>query len=123
MAADVRAQIEKQRGYDIPIVIRRADGLTATVAAMPFDPESDLPKHFSVGFFDTLPDSSRVAGLDPDRSPPDSFAVHGSEVYLHCPNGGARTRLSHAWFESQLKVRCTIRNWNTVQRLLQMCAP
>lgn len=121
VAAEVRERISAQRGYEIPIVMRSVDSLAATIAAMPYDPDSDLAKHFSVGFFDALPNSGRVASLDPDRSPPDSFTVHGQEVYLHCPNGGARTRLSHAWFESQLKVRCTMRNWNTVLRLQQLC--
>jgi uncharacterized protein (DUF1697 family) len=122
VATGVRKQVEAQCGFDTPIITRSAEEFAAAVEAMPYDTESDIAKHFHVGFFDARPDAAQVAELDPDRSPPDRFSIQGSELYVHCPNGILRSRLTHTWFESQLAVRCTMRNWNTVQRLLRMCA-
>ena len=34
-------------------------------------------------------------------------------VYLYCPEGYGKTRLSNTFFEKRLKVRATTRNWRT----------
>ncbi len=68
-------------------------------------------------FLDTKP---KAAKLDPDRSPGDEFAVKGSEVYIHTPNGYGRSKLAPSWFEKGLGVRGTARNWNTVQKLVEL---
>jgi uncharacterized protein (DUF1697 family) len=62
----------------------------------------------------------RTGRPDPDRSPPDRFAVIGSEVHLNCPNGSARTKLTVDWFERSLGVRATARNWRTLERLIEL---
>jgi len=41
----------------------------------------------------------------------------GQEVYLHCPNGYGRSKLTNAYFEKQLGVAATTRNWKTVTKL------
>ena len=54
------------------------------------------------------------------RSPPDAFAVRGREIYLHLPNGMARTRLTNAYLEAILATTSTARNWRTVQAVLAL---
>ena len=44
----------------------------------------------------------RFQRLIPIDRPPDAFVVRGAGVYLHLPNGVARTKLSNAWFDSKL---------------------
>jgi uncharacterized protein (DUF1697 family) len=58
--------------------------------------------------------------LDPTRSAPDAFQVLGQEIYLHLPNGMARTKLTNAYFDSKLSTTCTARNWATVLKLSAM---
>jgi uncharacterized protein (DUF1697 family) len=36
------------------------------------------------------------------------------------PNGGARTRLTNAYFDSKLATTSTVRNWRTVVKLVEM---
>ena len=64
--------------------------------------------------------ASAIAGLDPARSAPDAFHVRGQEIYLHLPNGMARTKLTNAYFDSKLSTICTARNWATVLKLSEM---
>ena len=71
-------------------------------------------------FLSTRPDPRRVRGLDAHRSPPDAFAVQGREVYLSCPNGFARTKLTASYFDAQLGLVSTGRNWRTVTKLAQL---
>lgn len=116
----VEAEIRRRFGYEVPIVMRTAEELSEVVRRNPFQDEAAEPKTLQVGFLSETPEPGAVAALDPDRSPPDRFAVLGREVYLHCPNGIARSKLTNAWFDSKLRVISTMRNWTTVQKLLSM---
>ena len=51
---------------------------------------------------------------------PDEFEVVGREVYLHCPEGYGRSKLSNAYFERKLGVAGTTRNWRTVTTLAEL---
>jgi uncharacterized protein (DUF1697 family) len=62
---------------------------------------------------------TRTARLDPDRPPPDRFAVRGREIYLRLPDGMARTKLTNAYFDAKFATISTARNWRTVTKLLE----
>ena len=100
-------------------MIRSAAELAAVAATNPFldeEPDRDA-KTLHVAFLSARPTAAAVAKLDPDRSPPDAFAVHGREVYLSYPDGSGRSRLTLDYLEKTLGVTGTARNWRTVQRL------
>jgi hypothetical protein len=46
--------------------------------------------------------------------------VRGREVFLHLPNGMARTKLTNAYFDARLATTSTGRNWRTVNMILGM---
>jgi uncharacterized protein (DUF1697 family) len=50
----------------------------------------------------------------------DGFSLQGREIYLHCPNGYGRTRLTNVFFERKLDMPVTTRNWNTVNALYRI---
>ncbi len=52
----------------------------------------------------------------------DEFRLGRLEVYLHCPNGYGKTKLSNNAIERALAVAATTRNWNTTTKLLEMAA-
>ena len=70
-----------------------------------------------VTFLARAPESALVDKLDPARGGRDRFHVAGQDVYLHCPDGYGRSKLSNAYFERQLGVAATTRNWKTVTQL------
>jgi uncharacterized protein (DUF1697 family) len=47
------------------------------------------------------------------------FTIVGHEVYLHCPHGYGNTKINNGWFEKQLGVAATTRNWKTVRHLAE----
>jgi uncharacterized protein (DUF1697 family) len=77
-------------------------------------------KSLHVTFLADKPAAARVRAVDSTRYLPDEFAVAGREVYLACPNGYGRTKLTNAFFERALHTVATTRNWNTVQKLLAL---
>jgi uncharacterized protein (DUF1697 family) len=38
-------------------------------------------------------------------------------IYLYCPGGYGKTKLSNNYFENKLKVEATTRNWKTLLKL------
>jgi uncharacterized protein (DUF1697 family) len=46
--------------------------------------------------------------------------VHGSEVFIHYPEGIGRSKFSRVPMEKMLGTRGTARNLNTVRKLLEM---
>ena len=99
---------------------RTADELEKVVKRNPFNKIGADPKRLHVSFLENRPSASAVRGLDPDRSPPDEFVVSGREIFLYCPNGVARTKLTNQYFDSKLRTVSTVRNWKTVLKLVEL---
>lgn len=120
VAQRVAQAIRERCGFDAPIVIRSAGELEAVVARNPFLEAGTDTGTLHVGFLAEEPEQSRVAQLRPARSPGDSFRVIGRDIFLHLPNGVARSKLTNAYFDTALATTTTIRNWRTVLKLTEI---
>jgi uncharacterized protein (DUF1697 family) len=120
----VRATIADGFGLDTRALVRSGKELAAIAAKNPFlaGRETRDPKTLHVAFLEKAPTKAATAALDPDRSPPDAFAVRGREVYLSYPSGSGRSNLTLAYLEKVLRVEGTARNWRTVRRLAELLA-
>jgi uncharacterized protein (DUF1697 family) len=107
-------------GLTVPVVLRTGDELAAVVAANPYLAAGADPATVHMMFLREAPTAAQVAALDPARSPGDAFTVRGGDVFLHCPNGFARTKLTNEYFDRKLATVSTVRNWKTVLALLAM---
>ena len=118
--AAVTAAIATEFELNVPVVTRTATELEWIVSNNPFaEPGADLGL-LHVGFLAGRPSAARVAALDPSKSLPDAFTLRGRELYLRCPNGMARTKLTNAYFDAALQTVTTIRNWRTTLKLREM---
>jgi uncharacterized protein (DUF1697 family) len=107
-------------GYRVPVLLRTAAELGEAIRQNPFL-EAGAPENWlHVLFLANQPDAGRVAALDPLRSPPDAYAVRCREIYLQCPNGVGRTKLTNTYFDSRLATISTGRNWRTVLKLFEL---
>lgn len=112
--------IAKEFGYKVPVVSRTAADLKKVVRANPFTKTEPDERLLHVAFLAKKPTATQAAELDPDRSSPDEFELRGREIYLRCPNGVARTKLTNAYFDSKLATTSTMRNWKTTLKLLAL---
>ena len=113
----VAKEINTRFGYHVPVVRRTAKEFHAIAHANPYLQGTTDTKLLHVAFLADRPTASRVALLDRRRSGPDEFEVVGRDIYLHCPRGMARTKLTNAYFDRTLATTSTIRNWATVLKL------
>ena len=116
----IKVAIEQQFRFSVPVVIRSQEELSACVERNPFLKRGIDTAALHVAFLADVPDPACVAALDATRSPGDSFILRGCDIYLWLPNGVARTKLTNDYFDRTLKTVSTLRNWNTVLKLLEM---
>ena len=116
----IAARIAEQHGYRTTAVLRTREELARVCGNNPFAGGDD--KFFHVVFLPGEPAAAKVAALDPDRSPPDQFAVRGREIYLQLPAGVGHSKLTPAYFDSRLGMTGMARNWRTVERLHAMAS-
>lgn len=120
LAERVRERVAAEFGFRPPVLLRTGRELAAVAGANPFLTEGADPASLHVGFLERAPTPEQCAALDPDRSPGDRLVVCGREVYLHFPNGVARSKLTSAYLDSILGTTSTFRNWRTVLNLVEM---
>ncbi|MBB5058141.1 uncharacterized protein (DUF1697 family) [Granulicella aggregans] len=120
IATKVRAKILTDFSFKVPVITRSAAELATTVAANPFLQSGIDPSLLHVMFLADQSSPELIAKLDPSHSSPDEFALIGRDLYLHLPNGAARTKLTTAYFDATLKTTGTQRNWRTVLTLATM---
>jgi uncharacterized protein (DUF1697 family) len=110
-------------GFRAPVVTRTAAELRSVASANPFlragGADAD---ELHVMFLAERPTPAKVSFLDPLRSPPDEFVVRGRDIYVRCPNGVARSKLTNDYFDRSLATTSTMRNWRTVLILAEMSA-
>ena len=118
LARSIEERIRRDLGVGTTVLLRTGAELAALVAGNPFTQADPASVH--VTFLAEKPGAAAVRGLDPARSDPDEFRVAGREVYLLGPNGYGRSKFTNAYFEKQLGVAATTRNWRTVTKLAEL---
>jgi len=104
----------------VPVVTRSAAEFDQVIAGNPYlGIETDFTK-LHVAFLADRPTQAALGSLDPDRSPGDTYEVRGGEIYVHLPNGAAKSKLSNTYFDAKLGTTSTARNWRTVLKLHEL---
>ena len=114
--------IEKEYGFHVPVIVRTAEELTRILGGVPYkgiDIDTDGTKVL-ITFLSGTPEKALVAGIKKYVVEPEEMIVSGSSVYLHCPNGYGRTKLSNNFIESKLNVSATTRNLKTLAKLCEL---
>lgn len=118
VARSIARSLAEAESLEVPVLVRTLAELRSVVDANPFLAAGVDPRELHVLFLAEAPTSQQLATLDPARSPGDEFASRGGEIYLRCPNGMARTKLTNAYFDARLETTSTGRNWRTTLELL-----
>lgn len=111
-AVIIAKRIEKDLKVTSPVLVRSAAELAKIVKVNPFDAADS-----HVTFLENTPPATAVKAIDPDGYAPDRFEVIGHDVFLSCPQGYGRSKLSNAFWERKLSAVATTRNWKTVTAL------
>ena len=117
----IEASIEQTCGFPVQVFVRQAQELKRILAGNPFlDNRNEDPSKLHVTFLYQSPPETRWSKLIPPGDILDELAIGELAIYLFCPTGYAKTRLSNSFFERRLGMPVTTRNWNTVNALYKL---
>jgi uncharacterized protein (DUF1697 family) len=120
VARAIEEGIAERLDLDVDVIVRTAEELAGVVDANPLgDVATDGSKHL-VMFLSAKPDPAILRELGDEDFAPDRFGAHGCELYVWCPNGMRDSRLMKTISGKRLAPVATVRNWNTVTKLLEM---
>jgi uncharacterized protein (DUF1697 family) len=121
LASRIEQQIQKDFGFDVSVLVRTAGELSQVVTGNPFLKDKGMDTCWlHITFLSQAAPGTAAKSLEPLAATAERFKVSGREIFLFCPNGYGRTKLSNNAIEKKLSVGATTRNWNTVNALLQM---
>ena len=114
-------QIQKSFGFEVPVIVLEADELKVIIENNPFKDDKTRDISFlHVTFFSSRPEQINFEPIKKVKSQGEEIALIDRAVYLYCPNGYGRTKLTNAFLENKLKTRATTRNWKTTLELLKI---
>lgn len=121
LARTLEQAIAKRYVFDVPVIVRNSAEMRQILEANPFvRREGILTEKLHVTFLAEAPSAKELEKVRALNYSPDEFVISGTEVFLHCPGSYGETKLSNKFFENKLKVSATTRNWNTVNKLVEL---
>lgn len=121
LARDLAAKIKEAFAFDVDIIIKTVSEFQLIIDKNPY--VQDLNKAVSgiyITFLSSMPDKVDVKAIKSKRQVDEDVEFFNEAIYLYCPGGYGKTKLTNNFFESKFKVVATTRNWKTVNALLEI---
>ena len=119
----IKNAIETDFGYNVTVIVKTGGDWEQILRQNQFIKEADIDvKKLHVTFVaGELPDESAVY-IDPQKIGNDRFAIRKNAIFIYCPDGYGRAKLTNVFWEKTLGLAATTRNWNTVNKLNDLSA-
>lgn len=121
----IEKTIEKTFHFDAPVTIRTHKEIATTLAGLPFKDinETQDSAKILVSFLSRKVERTELEPLIATATANEQIGISNNNLYLYCPEGYGKSRLSNNFIEKKLKLGATTRNWKTVKMLYEMSIP
>ena len=117
----IKQEIAKVFGYDVPVIMVSKSDLELCFKNNSFLKEKACDsKKLYVAFISKELTPSAINELKISNFKPDQAAIDTTRIYIKYAIGAGKTNLDQKYIEKKLNVVATIRNWNTVTKLLEL---
>lgn len=119
----IKNSIADKFGFDVPVIIRSIEEMKQVVSENPFLNNAYFdPKKLYVTFLSASIDSVHENNIIPQDYLPDQFKILGQHIYVYYAEKISSSKLIQSLFEKQYKVTATTRNWNSVNKLVEIAS-
>ena len=118
----IETAIQEKYKFHVAVEIRTHQQVGDIIQNCPFgnvDLDNDGTKVL-VTFLSEKPQNAKVAEVQKYVNEPEQLVVRDTEVYLFCPNGYGKSKLSNVFLEQKLGVEATTRNCKTICKLFEL---
>ena len=116
---EITTCITKEFGFEVPVIVKSKTDVERIINDNPYHKEDDSKLHFT--FLKSIPNKTDLKTINYTAFSPDEFKISTNVIYLCLENKYHKTKLSNAYFEKQLQIQTTTRNWKTTHKLLELC--
>lgn len=114
-------EIRNKFGHSIKVLVLKKKELETAFKSNPFINKTDFDfKKTCATFLDKIPTEEGIEKVKLLAAKDELLIFKNKTIYLYCPNGFGRTKLSNNNIENKLKVSATSRNWNTITKLVEL---
>ena len=111
----IKDGIATKFGYDVPVIAKTISEWKKAIKNYPFPIENE-----KIVAFTFLDKKSEIAEIEIKNIGDDKFKIDKDLVYIYCPNGFGKSKITNNLFEKKLKVIATTRNLRTTLKLLEL---
>jgi uncharacterized protein (DUF1697 family) len=111
--------IKKHIRADLAVIARTATQLKKMLDENPFKSGHDISRVFFV-FLEESPSAKKVKELAANDYSPEKLVITKTIAYMYIPGTYGRGILSGGFLEKKLGVPATMRNFNTISKLIEM---
>lgn len=112
--------IAEKFGFDVPVIVRTGKELENSINNNPFFAKNADIKQLHLTFLKEKPNKENLEKTLTFNYEPDKFKIEDKDVFLFCTGKYHESKLTNNFFEKQLKVGATTRNWQTVLKLSEL---
>ena len=117
----ISQKVEEDFGFKVPVIVITSDKLKKIIDTNPFLGNEDKGHSFlHVTFLSSKPGNYDSKTIEDKKQAGEKIVYTDNAIYLYCPNGYGKTKLTNNYLEKTLKVTATTRNWKTVNELLKI---
>ncbi|TAG11077.1 MAG: DUF1697 domain-containing protein [Sphingobacteriia bacterium] len=117
----ITRQIETDFGFKVPIIVLTINNLKKIIDSNPYLKDSNKDTTFlHVTFLSSKPQKINFTAVEEKKLSGEEIFFTDDAVYLYCPNGYGKTKLTNGFLETKLKIGATTRNWKTTNELLKI---
>ena len=118
----LKDKIKQEYAFDVPVFIMSREALATAFQSNPFEhiDIASAGNKVLISFLHKRPDESKTVLLHNFLKPSEKLVIKENYVYLHCPLGQGKSRLSNNFIENKLAVSSTTRNLKTIAKLLAL---
>jgi uncharacterized protein (DUF1697 family) len=123
IAFTVKQELFKEFGHDVPVLVINRKDLENCLTNNPFLKEKEVDtKKLYVAFVSMELNENSIHDLKISNIKPDEVHLDSNKIFIKYDVSPAKTRLDQKYIEKKLNLKATIRNWNTVVKLLELSA-
>jgi len=119
LTEQISSVIKDHWGFEVPVIILSKREIDEIILTNPFADIYD-PACLHITFLSAVPQSERIKSILELKDSPNDISIINRAVYLYCPNGYSKTRITNSFLERKLNLIATTRNLKTSLVLQQM---
>lgn len=113
--------IAEEFGFEVPVTVRSEKELENSISNNPFFEKTTDLKRLHLTFLKKEPIRENLEKTLTYSYEPDLFKIEDKDVFIFCAGKYHESKLTNNFFEKQLNVGATTRNWKTILKLSELC--